>query len=32
MNTTKQFRRTTVGAEAWVPCVTSSGRTIGEAE
>jgi uncharacterized cupin superfamily protein len=25
-------RRTTVGAEAWEPCITSDGRTIGEAE
>lgn len=32
MDTTKLFRRTTVGAEAWEPCVTSGGRVIGEAE
>jgi uncharacterized protein len=32
MNTTKEIRRTAVGAEAWVPCVTSDGRTIGDAE
>jgi uncharacterized protein len=32
MSTAELIRRTTVGAEAWQPCVTSDGRTIGEAE
>jgi hypothetical protein len=32
MNTTERVRRTTVGAAKWVPCVTSDGRTIGDAE
>lgn len=32
MITSTLVRRTTVGAERWEPCVTSDGRTIGEAE
>jgi uncharacterized protein len=32
MSTVDRVRRTSVGAEAWQPCVTSDGRTIGEAE
>ena len=32
MSLTDIVRRSRVGAEAWVPCVTSDGRTIGEAE
>jgi uncharacterized cupin superfamily protein len=32
MTTTEQIRRTAVGKERWQPCVTSDGRTIGEAE
>jgi uncharacterized cupin superfamily protein len=28
----EQVRRTRIGAERWEPCVTSDGRTIGEAE
>ncbi len=32
MKAIEQVRRTSVGAEAWEPCVTSDGRTIGEAE
>jgi uncharacterized cupin superfamily protein len=32
MATVDLVRRSTVGAEAWQPCVTSDGRVIGEAE
>jgi uncharacterized protein len=32
MNPIEHVRRTTVGAAAWEPCLTSDGRTIGEAE
>ncbi len=32
MKAIERVRRTRVGAEAWEPCVTSDGRTIGEAE
>jgi uncharacterized protein len=32
MGTSDQIRRTKIGAERWQPCVTSDGRTIGEAE
>lgn len=32
MIATEQIRRTRVGAEKWQPCLTSDGRTIGEAE
>ena len=32
MSTVERVRRTAVGAAAWEPCVTSDGRTIGEAE
>jgi len=32
MNTINRVRRTSVGAEVWEPCVTTGGRTIGEAE
>ncbi len=32
MSMTDVVRRAAVGAEKWVPCVTSDGRTIGEAE
>jgi len=28
----EQVRRTKIGAERWQPCITSDGRTIGEAE
>lgn len=32
MPTIEQVRRTSVGAPNWVPCITSDGRTIGDAE
>jgi uncharacterized cupin superfamily protein len=32
MTTIERVRRTAVGAERWEPCVTSDGRSIGEAE
>ena len=32
MSTIERVRRTTVGAERWEACVSSDGRTIGEAE
>ena len=32
MKQTEQVRRTTVGSENWEPCLTSDGRTLGEAE
>ncbi len=32
MSTIERVRRTTIGSEAWEPCITSDGRTIGEAE
>ena len=32
MSTTQRVRRTSVGAAAWEPCVTTGGRTIGDAE
>ena len=32
MNAIEQVRRTSVDSAAWEPCVTSDGRTIGEAE
>ncbi len=32
MSTMERVRRATLGAERWEACVTSDGRTIGEAE
>jgi uncharacterized cupin superfamily protein len=32
MTTVQQVRRTAIGRERWEPCITSDGRTIGEAE
>ena len=32
MSTTEPVRRTAIGAERWEPCITSDGRTIGDAE
>jgi uncharacterized cupin superfamily protein len=32
MESTERVRRTAVGSETWEPCVTSDGRTLGEAE
>lgn len=32
MSTTQLVRQTAIGSEAWEPCITSDGRTIGEAE
>jgi len=32
MSTIERVRRSALGAEAWEPCITSDGRTIGEAE
>ena len=31
MNPGRLVRRTTAGAEKWEPCITSHGRTLGEA-
>ena len=32
MKTLEQIRRTSIESAAWEPCITSDGRTIGEAE
>src|SRR5215831_5915805 len=32
MTIAEQVRRSRIGAERWQPCITSDGRTIGEAE